>query len=964
MDASDANNQSRRPSLFLALLGLVLAGGMSVLFFKDVRKTLRSSSDKPTGAEAIAIDALSKLTAENGWFEFVRNPIYDFQDSAQGWTLQDEIGIPDGISRTEEKPVTKTAATVGVLELAETNLEGFGRALAVPVNFPDPVTIIRETNRGPDDPQKLLGVRFLSYDVFVPRECPGFASSILFLKDKDGLWYQSRSRAALIPGRWTTVTADLRGSSPDITPLGHHGQWDDNQATRVRSVGITVYGDTPYTGKVLVDNLRGWTRHDRLKSVLNAAASNPASAPDADRVARLQSMLPIAEQFQDGALKAFNFRTDPAAEPISAAGTTSPPSVLRYDTFTVRFELNRAVDNPFDPEKADVTCTVVAPSGETKEHIGFWFQDYDRTDRFQTDQLNPIGRPEWRVRICPRETGEYKYTVKARIKKSGAAGGMDEITLPTRTFTSLPTETRGFIRVSQKDPRYFEHETGQFYYPHGHNISTPVDVRCWREIFKEEPPGGRGLPMYQDYFAKMQANGANICEVWMASWWLGIEWTQKWPNFYGAGRYSLQNAWKMDYTLEMARKHGIYIHMVFDNHGKFSAWCDWEWELNPYNSLNPYDRGTASTAEEMFTDEQARKWHRNKLRYIAARWGADPTVMGWELVSEYDLVGGQNVSDRQARNRFHRSPVLKAWAQEMIEHLNACDAYDHPVTVHYATDFTIVDTELVQKPFVDYVATDVYRPIARRYAQSAVMNQDWFKVALHAFGATKPFWITEYGGDFNAAPLTYLHADIECGMWSTWMTEGAGTPLFWWYDVIDRLDTYSYYGAFAKYVKGEDRRGLKGMTQAMQITAAGNVSAGQALLGQMYRWETGAYGWVYNDKMMQSMPVDVASRSTHDGVEAIIAGLTPDTYRVEFWDCYTGAVVKSEDIVVSATQPLLMKFPTFRSNMAFKVKSSTRAKELPTPALTSPTANPAATPPAPPVSRKKKFITGEPKTED
>ena len=34
MEAFDANNQSRRPSLFLALLGLVLAGGMSLRNFR------------------------------------------------------------------------------------------------------------------------------------------------------------------------------------------------------------------------------------------------------------------------------------------------------------------------------------------------------------------------------------------------------------------------------------------------------------------------------------------------------------------------------------------------------------------------------------------------------------------------------------------------------------------------------------------------------------------------------------------------------------------------------------------------------------------------------------------------------------------------------------------------------------------------------------------------------------------
>src|SRR5262249_28232131 len=141
-----------------------------------------------------------------------------------------------------------------------------------------------------------------------------------------------------------------------------------------------------------------------------------------------------------------------------------------------------------------------------------------------------------------------------------------------------------------------------------------------------------------DFFPKMHNNGENMAEVWMASWWVGIEWTTKWRNYYGAGRYSLQNAWKLDRLLDMARENGLNIHLVLDNHGKFSEWFDWEWYLNPYNSFCDAG-GPVGTAAEFFTDERARQMHKNKLRYIAARWGADPAVMGWELVSEFDLVG-------------------------------------------------------------------------------------------------------------------------------------------------------------------------------------------------------------------------------------------------------------------------------------------------------------------------------------
>jgi hypothetical protein len=628
----------------------------------------------------------------------------------------------------------------------------------------------------------------------------------------------------------------------------------------------------------------------------------------------------------------------------------TPPVVRRFETLTVRFELNRQVDNPFDPEKIDVTCTVKTPSGKTLEHAGFWYQDYDRAERFEDDDLRPMGRPEWRVRITPREAGEHTYSLCVKFPNE------EPLQLPARPFVALPSEGKGFIRVSERDRRFLEFETDKFFYPIGHNVSTPVDIRCWREIFKQDPPAGRGLRMYENVFDKMQAHRENTVEVWMASWWVGIEWTSRWRNYYGAGRYSLQNAWKLDSLLDMARQRGIYVHLVLDNHGKFSQWCDWEWDNNPYNSKSPGDNGVVPTAEQSFSDPTARKWHRNKLRYIAARWGADPAILGWELVSEYDLVGGLHNQDKIKRERypigFHCSPTLQNWAREMIGHLRQCDVYDHPVTNHYATDYRLVDEQLAReltpegKPLLDYVATDAYRG-TRPYSIIALQTQAWAAARLTS-PALKPFWITEYGGDFNVGvPHSGLDADVHCGLWVTWMTEGVGTPLFWWYDFIDRYNLYTYYRAFANYVEGEDRRGLNGtVVPQLPITAGGGGLAGQA-----YRWSRGAYAWVYSNEAMNLMP-PANARVQITGAEALIPELEAGKYAIEYWDCYEGKIAATTTTEIAAGQALPLKFPPFGNNMAVKVKkldgTAPAARTLPHAPPARGAEPPGVRPPAPP----------------
>ena len=917
MDVTHEPPASRKPNIALAFVAFLLLFGALGLLILEVVKGIRQPKSIPP-AERVAKERMKQVnTPDFGWFPYQHDPIFGWEHDDEGWLLEDESTQDIASPGASEGAPGEIVAAKHNLHIELRNEEERKSALAVPVHFPTPTTIFR--NNSVALTHRMVGVRFIAYDVYIPKECPGFSGCLFFMKDKGGLWYQARSPAALVPGHWTTVTADIRGGSPDVTPLGHLGQWDDNQASQIKMIGITFYGDKDFSGKVLVANFRGWMRPPRFISMVDQINGNaPNNEPIAsNHAAELAKLGKSAASFKDDALRVLNFRTEPDAPAGDSAQSapSSPPMVRKFETFTVCFELNRQVDNPFDPDKADITCMVTTPSGQNLEHIGFWYQDYDRTDRFSGDELKPMGRPEWRIRITPREEGTYKYALSIKL------GNEPPLILPAREFCCIPSENKGFIRVSQKDPRFFEFENGEFFYPIGHNLHSPVDIRCWKEIFKQEPPAGRGLNMYSDFFAKMEQNGENTAEVWMASWWLGIEWTQKWSDYYGAGRYSLQHAWKLDAVAEMARQHGISLHLVLDNHGKFSSYCDWEWNNNPYNSI--LSAGGVANAQEMFTNATTKNWQKNKLRYIAARWGASPQIMGWELVSEYDLVGDRGATEWEARSKFHKSPTLKAWAREMINHIRKCDVYGHPVTIHYATDFQWIDVQLAITPFFDYVVTDAYRHIAKRYTRCAADMQAWATQNLAANNATKPFWITEYGGDNMAAPQPALEADVQCGMWATWMTDGAGVPLFWWYDFIDRKNLYGYYLGFANYVKGEDRRGIKGIMAPLPVLS-GTASAG--LAGTMYRWNKGAYGWIYNDAAMYMMPAPGESPK-HDGVTSAIPELDAGQYQVEYWDCSTGKIVSSEVKDVAAGAALPLKFPAFTINVAVKVKANNSGKK-------------------------------------
>ncbi|MCZ7644323.1 MAG: hypothetical protein M5U26_03420 [Planctomycetota bacterium] len=402
------------------------------------------------------------------------------------------------------------------------------------------------------------------------------------------------------------------------------------------------------------------------------------------------------------------------------------------------------------------------------------------------------------------------------------------------------------MRPSKKDPRWFEFDDGTFFYPLGHNVHSPVDLRCWEAVFHEPPPLSRGLNLYKDFFPKMQAAGENVGEVWMSSWWLGIEWTRRWRGYHGPGRYSLEHAWKLDRVLELARQHGIRVHLVLDNHGKLSEWCDWEWPTNPFNRTTE-PGGLVDRPSEYFTNAACRQMHKRRMRYIAARWGSDSTVMGWELMSEMDLVGDGSSTSRGPIGRavdgnLHRHPTTQAWITEMMQALKEYDPYGRPVTTHYARNFNGVDKQLAGTPLFDYIVCVGYRPTPG-FANLALQTSE--NLTPHG----KPFWVTEFGGEWNATSMPRLEADLHCGLWSSWMTNAAGSPLFWWYDFIDKKGLYDHYKAFSKYVQGEDRRGLETQTERVTFTRRSG-----GLAGLQCRWKEGAYVWIYDEAAMNELP--------------------------------------------------------------------------------------------------------------
>ena len=706
----------------------------------------------------------------------------------------------------------------------------------------------------------------VSYSVFVPKAAGPTLKTLLFLKNKDGLWYQCVRHRPLYPGVWSRITFDLSPQSSQVQPLGHFRRWSNGAAAEIESIGIKVFSERAFDGAVRVDAIR---------------------------------------------LEPGNVEHPPLAITGFRSGAAETP---RFATFELAFDVNRSFANPFDPDVVTVDAEFTDPKGRKIAVAGFYHQDFVRIDRVTPMSMReknrknrlrewrlledflPVGAGGWKVRFAPDTPGKYTYVLKV-VDRTGRP---ETLTTKPRSFTCVRSRNRGYVRVA-KDRRHFEFSTGEPFCPIGHNVHSSNDVSARNcKLLRIKPPDDRGTKAYEGLFARMGEHGENVAEVWMASWSLDIEWTARWKHYFGLGRYNMHHAWKLDRILALAEKHGVYVHLVLENHGKISTWVDPEWKDNPYNEENG---GFLTSCRDYFRRVDAREQTKKKFRYIIARWGHSPRLMGLELVSELDLTGE---TPRDHKDRRILNDKVE-WHRVMGRYIKQIDHGRHLLTTHYSVDYNRVQRRVVELPEIDYIAVDAYREkggiVPLLYSTARALRRH-----------NKPIWVTEYGGSPSGASWAHLEADLHAGIWAGYMLDHVGTPLLWWFMYIDAHKKYGHYKALANYARGEDRRN-RGLLAGAAPLEGPRARRARAIA---LKNDRSAYVWIYDMTAARVAPAS-GWEPVYKGLAVRLKGMRTGAYAVEFWDTYKGAIV-GKAAVAATGSGLLIPLPEFKSDMAVKVR--------------------------------------------
>jgi cellulose synthase/poly-beta-1,6-N-acetylglucosamine synthase-like glycosyltransferase len=685
--------------------------------------------------------------------------------------------------------------------------------------------------------------------------------AIVHLKIGDGEWYQRQSEDCVRAGDRVRVTVPLTDAWQARDSKLPWGPWC---LRRVRAAGLKLY------------------THD----------SNPHVA--------LQNLHLLPSQTPE--------------PPLEAELLASPADGELHRILEPRFRLSRDYKNPFDPREIDIAMEVVAPSGELSRATAFYFQDFQRHYEGGREILTTDSIPEWRARFAPREVGRHRWRLQGRDHHG------DTLSTPWQRCEVRNSDAPGFIRVDPDDHRFFAYENGDFFFPIGMNLRSPSDnIRPPDLDFRLPSPDG-GTRVMNGYLDDMAESGINLARVWMAPWSCGIEWHRKVHGYRGLGQYNLANARQLDWIIEHARQQNIVIDLALQNHGPFAGHYDMQWDENPYNRVHG---GPLRHRGRVLVNAEARRLFAQRFRYIAARWGSDPTIFGWTAWIEVDAL--------PASPRYIRS-----WHADMIPKLQAVDLGRHPVSTLYAGHG---DLDVFALPQIGYTQIAAYA----EYAGTVERFED---VVDFVAPLDKPTIIEEYGGSAVAGNMDMMAQQIHDGLWAGLMQPIAGAPWAWWWNLVFAKDLDRFHATVARFVGDSD---LRGKNWHYQRVSLGPLSAvirhsdelvwawiyedeqvnlraepGEIRGGRDWRHITRIHSRLYENLVGDRYdPLTATAPDRFDTVRDLslpLSNLRRGRYQIEFWETWGSDDVRRQATDVGEDGRLLIRLPPLQRDLAIRVE--------------------------------------------
>ncbi len=571
-----------------------------------------------------------------------------------------------------------------------------------------------------------------------------------------------------------------------------------------------------------------------------------------------------------------------AAQIVSV--TPSADTVAQYEMLEINIELDTTYDNPYDANEVTVDVVLTAPDAEQVQFPAFWFEPYDYTEQDGAEVFTPTGPGFWKARCAPPAQGDYSFHVV--VHDASGDTSSDEI-----DFAATAPTSHGFVRVSERNARYFAFDDGAGYVPLGFNVD-----------WAGETSGGFA---YMDYVDDLAAGGGNWTRLWLTHFAQGLilEWGAYHPTGYyqGLGRYSQQAATRLDTILAHAQQIGVYIQIVLHQHSQFETPQWSSWADNPYNAANG---GPCATSADYFTNDQALAYERNLHRYLVARYAAYRSLLAWEMWNEADLITDV------------RMDLMVPWTQDMAAQVRGLDPEHHLVTTSYGLPAAL--------PTYDLTTWDYNN--RHQYVYGSWMI-GLFLGPYRAAGA--PLLLSEFGIDAAGAQNARdtLGVNIHNGIWSALMRGYAGGAMYWWWDdYVGPLDLWPLNLPPGAFLADEDLTRFTDDARASaasgrkRLEACGIAAKNGDAVSEVWAWvHDPASDWWGS---MDALP-------PIDGAVLTLAGLhdaANTTWTGEVWDTWQGQAVAAVN-ATSDGDTVALALPSFARDVALKLHAEPPAPD-------------------------------------
>ena len=499
-----------------------------------------------------------------------------------------------------------------------------------------------------------------------------------------------------------------------------------------------------------------------------------------------------------------------------------------------------------DPARTPA-LTITDPAGAVVRRRAFLDADAERVAGDPGSGFRVTGAPVLRLRHTPRRPGIHTWSLADRQGQRIAGG----------TVAVAAGNALGAIRVSARNARFLVGGDGRPFIPIGPNIAWAVGP--------DRPDQLAG------YLARAGANGGTHARLWLASW---SGQTEGVPP--AALRFD--HAHLIDHALAAARRAGLLITLVLDNH---------------HDRENGGTGAYGATAEERRAAIVRVPPHRDwaaMVRYHLARWGADDTIAAWEPMNEPDLLEPV------------REKVLP-WSMAAAALIRSEDPDRRLVTLGWCGDDAFrtageAGVDLVQ-PHAYIHAFAAVDDTLRREADDAV---GWLiRRARPLDAAGRPWWFGEIGfqlakdGSIPGEDLDRRGFAVLQLAWTGWLLGGAGPASHWWWDRhIDRMGLWHLWrgqAAAAARIDWDDAT-LAPLTPGDgPVRVLGWVGRTQALVWFTHQADTWRRTIIDGEARVHPDPATVAA----------LGGFAPGDYAVTRLHWAAGGVRAEETLTVDDT---------------------------------------------------------------